>query len=249
MDVTFMGTASAAGSAKRDNTYMLLSHEECSWLIDVGGNPLGKLKMASVPVDRIRGVILTHFHVDHLYGLPSLLWGMWIAGRTKPLPIYCPGTGAAQLQAILDSFQVQQWPIRFELSIRPFEWTVPTVLFEENELTVSTFPVQHAGPTVGIQAVHGDRVLVYSADTRPSERIRNLPGIDLLVHEATRARGNPNNHTSLEELLHFYPIRTIGRVCAVHLTDGEPYADVLAEAGEAVSSRILLPDDMVTVTV
>lgn len=244
-----MGTASAAGSVRRDNTYMLLKQQDDCWLIDVGGDPLGKLKQAQVTLDQIRGVILTHLHTDHIYGLPSLLWGMWIAGRTAPLSIYCSKTGAAQLQAIVDSYQVQQWPIRFELNFRPFDWTEENDLFVEDGLSVSTFPVLHAGPTVGIKAVEGDRVLIYSADTGPCDWIRNQPRIDVLVHEATLARGNPTIHTSLEQLVGFYPIDQIGRIFAVHLTDGEPYGEVLAEAGISISPRIVLPDDMFTVTV
>lgn len=81
MDVLILGSASASGSRERDNTYLLLQHEEGNWMIDVGGNPLGKLKQAEIPLQSIQGVILTHFHIDHIFGLPSLLWGMWLGKR------------------------------------------------------------------------------------------------------------------------------------------------------------------------
>ncbi|RKN70048.1 MBL fold metallo-hydrolase [Paenibacillus ginsengarvi] len=241
MDIVFLGTASAAGSFRRDNTYLLLRHGEDGWLIDVGGNPLGKLKQLSMLPAQIRGVILTHFHTDHIYGLPSLLWGMWIAGRTEPLTIYCSETGVAQLRTLLDGYEVKKWPIRFELDIRPFDWMTPSALFESDGLILSVFPALHAGPTVGVTAQIGGKTLVYSADTKPNSWIRDLPRIDLLVHEATAARGSRNNHTTLEEIVHYYDPQKIKRIIAVHLTDCEPYEDVLAEAGGAA---ITLAEDM-----
>lgn len=233
MDIVFMGTASAAGSKERDNTYLLLKLENRGWLIDVGGNPLGKLKQLAMPLGDIRGVIVTHLHTDHIYGLPSLLWGMWIAGRTEPLTIYCPEPGKRQLQAILEGYGVREWPIRFELDVRPFDWTEPTLLHEEEGLAFSVFPALHGVPAAGVMALCGDRVMVYSTDTRPNDWIRRRERIDLLVHEATSARGSRGNHTSLEELVRFYPLDRIGRVRAVHLTDDEPYREILAGIGKA----------------
>ncbi|CAG7645952.1 Ribonuclease BN [Paenibacillus solanacearum] len=248
MNIIFMGTASAAGSTERDNTYLLLRHHEDCWLIDTGGNPLGKLKQAGIPLDRIKGVMLTHFHVDHMYGLPSLLWGMWIGGRTAPFTIYCSSTGEAQLRAILEGYQVAQWPIKFDLRIHAFDWTEPSPLFSEQGLSVSTFPSLHGVPTVGFKVEADDRVLIYSADTSPNERICSEPKIDLLIHEATKARGKMKTHTSLEDVVRFYPMERIGQLYAVHLTDNEPYGEVLAECSEAVRSKVTLASDMMSIT-
>jgi ribonuclease Z len=105
-------------------------------MIDVGGNPLGKLKQAGISLARIQGVLLTHFHVDHIYGLPSLLWGMWIAHRSDPLTIYCSSVHKQQLA---------EWPISFTIQIHDFDWTEPADVISEEGLTVSTFPSLHVG--------------------------------------------------------------------------------------------------------
>jgi ribonuclease Z len=145
LNVLFMGTASASGSAGRENTYLLLERGEQCWMIDVGGNPLGKLKQAGISLARIQGVLLTHFHVDHIYGLPSLLWGMWIAHRSDPLTIYCSSVHKQQLTAILASYRVAEWPISFTIQIHDFDWTEPAAVISEEGLTVSTFPSLHVG--------------------------------------------------------------------------------------------------------
>ncbi|MNR40308.1 hypothetical protein D3C85_1585840 [compost metagenome] len=71
----------------------------------------------------------------------------------------------------------------------------------------------------------------------------------MLIHEATKARGSVNSHTSLEELLTFYPLERIEQIYAVHLTDGESYSQVLSENPPAVSSKVTLAQDMMKVSV
>ncbi|KRF03413.1 MBL fold metallo-hydrolase [Paenibacillus sp. Soil766] len=244
-----MGTASAPGSIGRDNTYMLLERGESCWIIDVGGNPLGKLKQAGIPQSRIKGVILTHFHVDHIYGLPSLLWGMWIARRSEPLTIYCSSLYKDQLNAILASYRITEWPIQFVISIHEFDWTKPSPILAEDGLTISTFPSLHVGATVGVKAELEDKVLIYSADTMPNESIARYGNIDVLIHEATKARGSVHGHTSLDEMLKYYPLERIERIYAVHLTDGEPYSQVLSENPPAESSKVTLAQDMMKISI
>ncbi|MGG1552774.1 MBL fold metallo-hydrolase [Paenibacillus ferrarius] len=249
LNVHFMGTASASGSVERENTYLLLESGERCWMIDVGGNPLGKLKQTGISLDRIQGVLVTHFHVDHIYGLPSMLWGMWIARRRDPLTIYCAGEHKDQLTAILASYRVADWPILFTIHIHDFDWTEPAVVISEEGLTVSTFPSLHVGATVGVKVESGGSVLIYSADTMPNEIIGRQGKIDVLIHEATKAKGSANGHTSLEELLDYYPFDQFERVYAVHLTDGEPYAEVLAACGAAIKAKVTLAYDMLRIDV
>lgn len=249
LNVHFMGTASASGSAGRENTYLLLERGEQCWMIDVGGNPLGKLKQAGISLARIQGVLLTHFHVDHIYGLPSLLWGMWIAHRSDPLTIYCSSVHKQQLTAILASYRVAEWPISFTIQIHDFDWTEPAAVISEEGLTVSTFPSLHVGATVGVKVESNDSVLIYSSDTMPNETICRYGDIDVLIHEATKAKGSANGHTSLEELFGFYPLEHIKRIYAVHLTDGEPYTEVLSEFTAKVNAKVTLAYDMMKISI
>ncbi|MFE4572966.1 MBL fold metallo-hydrolase [Paenibacillus chitinolyticus] len=248
MDVLILGSASASGSRERDNTYLLLQHDEGSWMIDVGGNPLGKLKQAEIPLHSIKGVILTHFHIDHIFGLPSLLWGMWLGKRKEPLIICCPQDHQDQLGDILRAYRTDEWPIGFEIKVQPFDCAEPGTLFVQGEMTVSVFTSLHAGSTSGIRVACGDKVLIYSADTAPSEWIRSQPRIDVLIHEATQARGDMSIHTSLEGILTFYPVDRIPQVIAIHLTDDEPYEEVLAQYKKTGTPGVLLAHDMMRVS-
>lgn len=244
MNVTLLGTASAGGSKERDNTYFLLRHDKRSTLVDVGGNPLGKLKKLDIPLDEIKEVVFTHFHIDHIYGLPSLLWGMWLDGRTEPLTIYCASDNEEQLKRWLDVMGTTEWPVAFQINIVSYEWTKETALIQNEHFALSTFPSIHMGPTVGLKIVQNGKVLIYSADTMPNERINEQPRVDILIHEATTASEQLPNHTTLETVINYYQIERMEKVVAVHLTDGERYDDVLQQAGPAVKDKVQIGYDL-----
>ncbi|MVP01919.1 MBL fold metallo-hydrolase [Paenibacillus lutrae] len=247
MNVLIMGSASATGSRERDNTYLLLQHELGDWLIDTGGNPLGKLKQASIPLDRIQGVILTHFHIDHIYGLPSLLWGMWLGQRKKPLIICCPHDHRDQLQAILDAYGTEKWPVGFEIQVRPYDCAEETLLLRQGDLSVTSFTSLHSGSTAGMKIRQQDKILIYSCDTAPNPWIRDQEQVDVLIHEATEARGTMSIHTSLENIFQYYPLERIGQVIAIHLTDDEPYEEVIEQYKESGTFNVTLAQDMMRV--
>jgi ribonuclease Z len=83
----------------------------------------------------------------------------------------------------------------------------------------------------------------------PNETICRYGDIDVLIHEATKARDSTNGHTSLEELFGFYPFECIKRIYAVHLTDGEPYTEVLWEYDTKVNAKVTLAYDRMKISV
>lgn len=227
MEITLLGTACAVGGMERDNTYFLIQNNEDCTMVDVGGSPLSKLAKLGISVHQVKEVIFTHFHIDHVYGLPSLLWGMWLTGRTKPLIIYCSSENEVQIHA--------------------YAWRTESLLLKEEELEITTFPSLHLGPTVGLKIQYKDKVLVYSADTQPNSWIKEQKQIDILIHEATTAERPLVNHTSLQEIINYYPLERIDQVVAVHLTDTEPYDRVLESQVSAIKDKINIGFDFMKI--
>ncbi|GAA0367639.1 MBL fold metallo-hydrolase [Bacillus horti] len=226
MDITLLGTGNAVAGKDRENTYLLVEHEEHAMMIDVGGNPLRRLKQFDVPQAKIDAVFFTHFHIDHIFGLPSLLWGMWLEGRRKKLTIYCSKTDQKRLEQYLDVMQVKEWPIQFEIDIQTYDagqrehisWSAST------GLEVKTIPAIHSAPTAGLEFRLDGHVTVYSADTMINEQIKQYEWIDLLIHEATSADEHLDNHSSLTEVVEAYNVKEkVGQLVLVHLDDEQPY--------------------------
>lgn len=58
------------------------------WVVDSGPESVENLVLWGVPLSKIGGVLLTHFHSDHIGDLGELQLQTWAGGRTAPLEVY-----------------------------------------------------------------------------------------------------------------------------------------------------------------
>ena len=74
-----LGTANAIPDENHENTHLALLGEHRQILIDCAGNPVVRLKQAGIDLNSLTDLFLTHFHPDHVSGVPSLLMcmGSW----------------------------------------------------------------------------------------------------------------------------------------------------------------------------
>src|SRR5829696_7291598 len=71
--LAILGSAAAVSDAEHDYTHFLLVGEENTVLVDCGSNPLGKIRNLGIDDEKIQDIILTHFHPDHVSGVPNML--------------------------------------------------------------------------------------------------------------------------------------------------------------------------------
>ena len=88
MRLILLGTAPAMASAEQDHVYMVLDGPAGFWLIDCGGSAAHNLLRLGYDPAQLRGILLTHAHADHVYGLPVFIQDLWLRGRRAPLPLY-----------------------------------------------------------------------------------------------------------------------------------------------------------------
>ena len=188
--LVLLGTGAALPNAQHENTYMLLDGPHAAILNDCAGNPIGRLEHAGVALDRLESVIITHIHPDHTYGLPSLLMGMWLAGRTRPLHIYALGSVAKRLQAILENFEWGEWPGFYAVTFHAIDDAPGAHVIDNADFRIDAWRTKHMVPTIGLRIENKTNgyVTAYSCDTEPCANVLELAqGADLLIHEAAGA--------------------------------------------------------------
>lgn len=247
MEIHFLGTGSAYPGKERDNTSICISSNDYHVLIDVSGNPCRKLKQINIALEDLDSVIFTHFHIDHLYGLPSLLWGMWLENRQKPLTIYCHEENKSKLNQWLSTMEVYEWGIKFPLHIQTFSGGFPEELLKTRDISVSAFPAIHSVPTIGLEVTEGNKTIVYSSDSQVNSHIRTYQHIDVLIHEATSAIKVEPNHTSLTEIAESYDLNAIDKVILVHLSDHQPYDEELSRLN--LDNKIKKAEEMMCISI
>ena len=71
--LTFLGTSYLMPTAKRNHTSILLDYEKESILIDCGEGTQRQFKKAKLNPMRLTRLLITHWHGDHVLGIPGLL--------------------------------------------------------------------------------------------------------------------------------------------------------------------------------
>lgn len=90
MEITFLGTSSAVHSQKRNHPSIALKAFGDIFLFDCGEGTQKQLLFTTVSPMKISKIFITHYHGDHILGLPGLLQSMSLNGRENELTIYGP---------------------------------------------------------------------------------------------------------------------------------------------------------------
>lgn len=90
IDITLIGTAALMPIPERALTAAFLSCNGYSILFDCGEGTQTAARKAGVNLMKTDIIALTHYHGDHILGLPGLLKTMWRAQRTEPIYITGP---------------------------------------------------------------------------------------------------------------------------------------------------------------
>ena len=90
LSVCLPGTGGMLPLPGRYLTCCLLEYQGKSLLIDCGEGTQVALKAADCRLSRIEMILITHFHADHIAGLPGLLLSIGNTGRTRPLLLAGP---------------------------------------------------------------------------------------------------------------------------------------------------------------
>ena len=195
-EVVVLGSACALPSAERENTYLAVRGNNGAILIDCGGGPIRRLRQAGIDPTELQCMIATHHHPDHIYGVPALILGMWMMGRTRGLDIYGPLKAVSAVASLLDVLDTRDWPGLFGTTFHAVQLTERFLLLETDDFVICATPVAHMVACIALrfESKKTGRVMVYSSDTEPCDSLVRLgEGADLLLHEAT---GVEKGHSS-----------------------------------------------------
>ena len=139
--VTLLGTGGTQPLPHRALAALAVTAAGRTVLVDCGEGTQTALRRWGVSAYRIDQVLLTHYHGDHILGLPGLLQTLSSLGRTAPLTV----TGPAGLDAVAGPIAALAGPLPFAVQWRE----AGTEAFRAGELTVTPFPLEHRVPCCG----------------------------------------------------------------------------------------------------
>ncbi len=90
MELIFLGTSSAIPTNHRNHTAIALKGFGEIILLDCGEGTQRQMTRARLSPMKINKIFITHFHGDHILGIPGMIQSMAFRGRTEPLDIFGP---------------------------------------------------------------------------------------------------------------------------------------------------------------
>ena len=240
-----LGSAAAVSDAEHDNTHFVLQGDhDRAVLVDCGSNPLSKLAQHGIGPDDLTDLILTHFHPDHVYGVPILLMQLWLVGRRRQLDVYGLHHCMQRFEHMLDAFMVNTWPDFFEVRIHRLAEQPDVPLLDSADFCIRAWPTRHFIPTIGlrVEVQSSGQVVSYSGDTEPIPHIITLArDADLLLHEAA---GEGSGHSSAAQAGEVATLAGAQRLALVHYPVGDAHAEALiAEARATFAGPVTLAKD------
>jgi ribonuclease Z len=243
-----LGSSNAIPDENHENTHMAILGQEYSLLIDCVSNPVVRLPQAGIDFNRLTDMVLTHFHPDHVSGVPLLLMNMWLLGRKTPLHIYGLHHTLSRVEDLMGFYDWEAWPNFFPVVFHrlPQEEMIPVL--SNPEFRVYASPVRHLIPTIGLrfEFLQSGKTLAYSCDTEPCPQVVNLAsGADVLIHEAA---GASSGHSSASQAGGVARQAEVGALYLIHYRTGgfDPKA-LVEEARQIYQGKVALAEDFMEI--
>ena len=148
--IIFLGTSNAISSINHENTHMALVSDDRIILIDAPGNPIVRFKLAGLERDKLSDLIVTHFHPDHVSGIPLMMMGLGLSGRDVPLVIHGLDQAIDYLLKMLELFKWNSWR-KFLVTFQIIPEEEETTVLETDDFLITSSPVKHFVPNVGLK--------------------------------------------------------------------------------------------------
>ncbi|MBC5668985.1 ribonuclease Z [Eubacterium sp. BX4] len=137
LDVCLLGTGGMMPLPRRYLTSLMCRYNGSNILIDCGEGTQVAIKQKGWSFKPIDVLCITHYHADHISGLPGLLLTMGNAERTEPLLMI----GPKGLEKVVNSLRIIAPELPFDIEFIELTEKLQTIQMEEYR--IKAFKVNH----------------------------------------------------------------------------------------------------------
>lgn len=150
--IVFLGTGSGKPMAHRGVSSVALFRQGKLYLFDCGEGTQVQLARSTLRPGGLEAIFLTHFHGDHVNGLPGLVGSLTLNRREDSLKLFGPSGMNYWLKTLRDLHIL--WP-SFPVEVQ--EHSEPGVIYREEEFHIEVARLRHRIETWGYALVEAER--------------------------------------------------------------------------------------------
>ena len=189
------GSASPLGMGQAQACIAVITPEHF-YLIDSGAGSTDNINRMALPMPRLQGVLITHFHSDHIAEIYEVNLGSWLGGRPQQLTVFGPRGVDEVVSGINASYRLDRIYrtghhgvdlLPPPLGVLKHKTIEPGVIVEDGDLTITAYLAEHPPiePAVGYRFDYRGRSVVISGDSNVNgDTLDIVEGADLLLHDA-----------------------------------------------------------------
>ena len=147
MKLRILGTSSAFPTKQRNQTANLLIYSGESFLFDCGEGTQRQIRIANENPQKISKIFISHWHGDHVLGIPGLLQSMGMNRRTTKLEIYGPPKSKEKITAIMKAFEGDK--LSYKIEVHEIAPKKVKKILETNKYSISAVLLNHPLPCLG----------------------------------------------------------------------------------------------------
>jgi len=158
VDICLPGTGGMIPLHNRWLACCWLEYKGKAMLIDCGEGTQIALKVSGLKISRLETLLITHYHADHVAGLPGLLLTLGNCARTSPLTIIGPTGLHHTVSSLIAIAPALPYPLKL------VEWRedAPEWLVME-DICISSLPLSHGMACLGYR-IEFNRKAIFNPD-------------------------------------------------------------------------------------
>jgi len=213
IELTFLGTGSTIPTKRRNHPAVLLKYKAENILVDCGEGTQRQFRQASLNPCKVTKILITHWHGDHVLGLPGLLQTLNMNGYNKNLIIYGPKGSKTKFQEMVMPYLPKR-EMTYNIVVKEVK---DEIFFDNDEFEIEAASVDHGCPAVAYAFVVKEKKRL-DKDKLDKLKIPNSP----LVGELVKGKTVEINGKKVDgkKLMYVEPQRKVSFILDTQKCDG-----------------------------
>jgi len=150
--ITFLGTGSAVPTKLHNHQSTLISYKDENILVDCGEGTQRQFRYADISPTKLTKLFITHWHGDHILGIPGLLQTLAFNNYSKKLDIYGPRGTKRFMSIIMETF-IFRGKIDYEI-----HEISEGAIFENREIAIEAHKMSHGAECFSYSFIEKEKI-------------------------------------------------------------------------------------------